>query len=112
MICMNIFDISGGPPMPGCGPKGIGLRQKKIPQPAIPLKSFNWTKLPDVRTLAYQIHFIPTNFSPFFEIFEKFCEMFFVMVFQPQKCDLEQKITSYENHNSNFFDSIYLNEIG
>uniref|UniRef100_A0AAR2LAZ9 Dishevelled associated activator of morphogenesis 1b n=1 Tax=Pygocentrus nattereri TaxID=42514 RepID=A0AAR2LAZ9_PYGNA len=47
----------GPPPPPGLPfgapllPGGPGLKKKNIPQPSNPLKSFNWTKLNEARTL-------------------------------------------------------------
>uniref|UniRef100_A0A671QRV5 Disheveled-associated activator of morphogenesis 1-like n=1 Tax=Sinocyclocheilus anshuiensis TaxID=1608454 RepID=A0A671QRV5_9TELE len=40
----------GAPPLPG-GLLGSMLKKKNIPQPSNPLKSFNWTKLSEVRTM-------------------------------------------------------------
>uniref|UniRef100_A0A673G1Y6 Disheveled-associated activator of morphogenesis 1-like n=1 Tax=Sinocyclocheilus rhinocerous TaxID=307959 RepID=A0A673G1Y6_9TELE len=40
----------GAPPLPG-GLLGSTLKKKNIPQPSNPLKSFNWTKLSEVRTV-------------------------------------------------------------
>uniref|UniRef100_A0A673I0Q1 Disheveled-associated activator of morphogenesis 1-like n=1 Tax=Sinocyclocheilus rhinocerous TaxID=307959 RepID=A0A673I0Q1_9TELE len=40
----------GAPPLPG-GLLGSMLKKKNIPQPSNPLKSFNWTKLSEVRTV-------------------------------------------------------------
>lgn len=41
----------GGPPPPPCGPPPplpkLELPKKNVPQPSNPLKSFNWSKLPD-----------------------------------------------------------------
>uniref|UniRef100_A0A4W3GHT9 Dishevelled associated activator of morphogenesis 1b n=1 Tax=Callorhinchus milii TaxID=7868 RepID=A0A4W3GHT9_CALMI len=39
--------LGGMPPPPG-GPMGSGQKRKNIPQPANPVKSFNWAKLPEV----------------------------------------------------------------
>uniref|UniRef100_A0A4W6D161 Dishevelled associated activator of morphogenesis 1b n=1 Tax=Lates calcarifer TaxID=8187 RepID=A0A4W6D161_LATCA len=41
--------IGGIPPPPGA-PLGPSLKKKNIPQPSNPLKSFNWSKLAEVRT--------------------------------------------------------------
>uniref|UniRef100_A0A4W3GIM8 Dishevelled associated activator of morphogenesis 1b n=1 Tax=Callorhinchus milii TaxID=7868 RepID=A0A4W3GIM8_CALMI len=38
--------LGGMPPPPG-GPMGSGQKRKNIPQPANPVKSFNWAKLPE-----------------------------------------------------------------
>ncbi|GAA6066450.1 disheveled-associated activator of morphogenesis 1b isoform X1, partial [Tachysurus ichikawai] len=37
----------GGPPPPPGAPVGPSLKKKNIPQPSNPLKSFNWSKLPE-----------------------------------------------------------------
>ncbi|KAK3541983.1 hypothetical protein QTP86_009221 [Hemibagrus guttatus] len=37
----------GGPPPPPGAPVGPTLKKKNIPQPSNPLKSFNWSKLPE-----------------------------------------------------------------
>ncbi|XP_053344836.1 disheveled-associated activator of morphogenesis 1b isoform X1 [Clarias gariepinus] len=37
----------GGPPPPPGAPVGPALKKKNIPQPSNPLKSFNWSKLPE-----------------------------------------------------------------
>lgn len=39
----------GGPPPPPGAPVGPALKKKNIPQPSNPLKSFNWSKLSEVR---------------------------------------------------------------
>ncbi|XP_048456076.1 disheveled-associated activator of morphogenesis 1 [Rhincodon typus] len=39
--------LSGGVPPPPGAPLGLGLKKKNIPQPGNPLKSFNWSKLPE-----------------------------------------------------------------
>ncbi|XP_041132548.1 disheveled-associated activator of morphogenesis 1-like isoform X2 [Polyodon spathula] len=38
--------LGGAPPPPGA-PLGPAMKRKNIPQPSNPLKSFNWTKLPE-----------------------------------------------------------------
>lgn len=46
----------GGPPLPPGAPIGPALKKKNIPQPSNPLKSFNWSKLSEVR--------LPDSFGP------------------------------------------------
>ena len=51
MVCTG---LPGAPPPPGlpgvaAPPAMIALPKKNIPKSANPLKSFNWTKLPDVK---------------------------------------------------------------